>query len=226
MGDEFEANWRAAPPTPQYFDLGLDEDSDCSARDGSLETAAAGPYSNGAPSGVSVPNAFEGSGDVGVACLLNDLVDLLELAEAGEHVEWPAGWSEHSARAAIHARPVEAAPAKKPRIVLQPEAERNGGSTPFIPRPKAVPIVKAVRAKGNGVHSLPMFGSGHDLRLSGQVVWCRKCGRYGEERVRADGLGGPCKGPRSANPAHMKDLRRGIHPRTGLCLPLDVAYVR
>ena len=144
-GELFQANWRAAPPTPQAFNIGdansdMDEDSDCAARDGHLETAAAGPYVNGATLGVSVPDPLQTSGDDEVANVLNDLEELLELAEAGEHVEWPAGWSEHSARAAIHARPVEAAPAKKPRIELQPEAERNGGSTPFIPRPKAVPI--------------------------------------------------------------------------------------
>ena len=156
----------------------------------------------------------------------DDLADLLELAEAGEQVTWPPAWSEASARAAMNGRQVDKAPTKRSRIELQPEAERNGGSTPFIPRPKAVPIVKAVRGKGNGVHPLPMFGSGHDLRLSGQVVWCRKCGRYGEERVRADGFGGQCKGRRAANLTHLRDFRSGIHPATRLPLPPDVAYHR
>ena len=150
---------------------------------------------------------------------------MLELSRDGEAVSWPAGWTETTARAALDERPVEAL-AKKPRVESQPEAVRTSGSTPVSARPKAVQTVRAAQVeRGNG-HPLPVFGSGHDLRLSGEVVWCRKCGRYGEERVRADGLGGRCKGARFANHTQIGLLRGGYHPRTGHALPPDVAYHR
>jgi len=206
-GAEFQANWLAAPPTPQHF--AIDESSG-----DELEQVVSDGEPNDPEEAVS--------NDIPYA----DLADLLELADAGERVAWPPAWSEASARAAMNGRQVDKAPTKRSRIALQPEAERNGGSTLFIPRPKAVPNVRVARVTGNGTQPLPAFGSGHDLRLSGEVVWCRKCGRYGEERIRADGLGGPCKGRRAANLTHLRDFRLGVHPATRLPLPPDVAYHR
>ena len=73
-----------------------------------------------------------------------------------------------------------------------------------------------------------LLGSGHDdLRASGQLVWCRKCGRYGEGNLRSDGLGGPCKGVEARNATQFRLLTTGWHPqRRGVRLPPDVAFHR
>jgi len=199
----FWANWHAAPATPNYHEADGD--------DAQHDTASGEATTVSGQDGIAID---EGK-------LHDDLRDLLELAASGEAVMWPAGWSETLASDAIG--DLVEAPTKKPRLA-QPEAARASGSTPASARPMEVHNVEVVpRDVGHGARPVPAFGSGHDLRRSGQVAWCRKCGRYGEERLRADGLGGPCKGPRSANAAHLRDLRNGIHPRTGLALPPDVA---
>ena len=143
-GGEFQANWQAAPPTPQFFDMADDSDHGAMT-DGELENpemdeafGSDGEQERGVQVEASASEAIPYA----------DLEALVELSSVGEAVRCPAGWTEHSAKAALIERPAEAS-AKRSRIELQPEAERNGGSTPFIPRPKAVPIVKTVRANGN-----------------------------------------------------------------------------
>ena len=76
-------------------------------------------------------------------------------------------------------------------------------------------------------HIVWALGPGHDLRLSGEVIWCKKCGRYGEERVKQGmGIGGVCTGGRSVAHTQLNALRNGRHPRTGVPLPPDVAFRR
>ena len=76
-------------------------------------------------------------------------------------------------------------------------------------------------------HIVWALGPGHDLRLSGEVIWCRKCGRYGEERIKKGiGIGGVCTGSKSVAHTQLNALRKGEHPRTGLPLPPDVAFRR
>ena len=72
-----------------------------------------------------------------------------------------------------------------------------------------------------------MFGSGHDLRLSGRMIWCRKCGRFGEERINKKGLGGDCHGEEVRNQTQWDRLQTGRHPRKkDVFLPPDVAFTR
>ena len=75
------------------------------------------------------------------------------------------------------------------------------------------------------------FGRYHDLRLSGVLVWCRLCGRFGAERIqRGRGLGGDClvvtKGIKYRAHSQLLLLRDGLHPRTKEPLPPEVPYVR
>ena len=67
------------------------------------------------------------------------------------------------------------------------------------------------------------FGRGHDLFASGKLIWCRRCGAYGEERFRA--LLKPCGGNASQGmrAGQLCRLVKGEHPlRRGERLPLPV----
>ena len=62
--------------------------------------------------------------------------------------------------------------------------------------------------------------------MSGIVLWCFRCGVYGDKKAK--GLRNECKGrpPRQAHRGGMegqlRKLRNGIHPKTGECLPQAV----
>jgi hypothetical protein len=58
------------------------------------------------------------------------------------------------------------------------------------------------------------YGSGHNLYLSGRLVWCRTCGCYGETRLREirKPCTGPAVGPRKGLLARLLD---GRHPASG-----------
>ena len=89
------------------------------------------------------------------------------------------------------------------------------------------PPAAAAPARQPAPHIVWALGPGHDLRLSGEVIWCRKCGRYGEERVKQGvGIGGSCTGNRNVAHTQRNLLRRGLHPRTQAPLPPDVAFRR
>ena len=154
------------------------------------------------------------------------LDELLELAEDGFEVVWPDGWCESLARAHKRERPPLSEPAiKTVRVAQLPERTTSCGSTPAVVQQRnAAPPLAAPKAVGPAPSAAYKFGSGHDLRRNGRLIWCRKCGRYGEERFRPDGLGGPCGGPRVRNASQYNLLCSGRHPVRGHLLPREEAY--
>ena len=70
------------------------------------------------------------------------------------------------------------------------------------------------------------FGQGHNLRQSGMLIWCKICGRFGEERFREDGLGRKCSGDPGQYATQLNNLRRAQHPYKDRLLPLDIPFVR
>ena len=113
-----------------------------------------------------------------------------------------------------------------------PERESNVGSTPDIASAKAPPPAMAAALNpGPALDAVHEFGRYHDLRLSGVLVWCRLCGRFGAERIqRGRGLGGDClvalKGPKFRTHTQLNLLRDGLHPRTKEPLPPELPFVR
>ena len=126
-------------------------------------------------------------------------------------------------------------PRKKPRSD-QPECENIGASAGASVSTEVGPIVAAAHLNPNTAAECPlrnvmqMFGRYHDLRQSGALVWCRLCGRFGEERIRPDGLGGDgkvaLKGAKYRAHTQLNLLRSGLHPRTKMPLPVDIAFLR
>ena len=156
------------------------------------------------------------------------LGELLELERDGFGVVWPAGWTSVSAKAKMRERPSVAEPASKVRAVQLPERTTICDSTlANVQRRNVAPPLAVPKRMGPAPSAAPTFGSGHDLRRSGDLIWCRKCGRYGAERFRDDGLGGPCHGPRARNMTQWKRLMSGRHPTDKhRFLPPDVAFYR
>ena len=156
------------------------------------------------------------------------LQDLLELADDGIEVVWPTGWNESLARAQKRERPPLTEPApKKVRVAQLPECTTSSGSTPAVVQQRnAAPPLAAPKAVGPAPSAAFKFGSGHNLRRNGRLIWCRKCGRYGEERFRPDGLGGPCRGPSVRNASQFNLLCSGRHPVRRHLLPREQAYVQ
>ena len=62
---------------------------------------------------------------------------------------------------------------------------------------------------GEGDEDAKVHGS-HDLWVSRNVVWCRKCGAYSEAATR--GLSGECRPASRWGAACIRKLRRGEHP--------------
>ncbi len=63
--------------------------------------------------------------------------------------------------------------------------------------------------------------AGHELRITGPLTWCIRCGAYAEHH--AVGLAAPCRGapPRGGEfgrHTKLSRLRRGCHPKSGLPL--------
>ena len=156
------------------------------------------------------------------------LGELLELEADGLDVVWPPGWTSASAKARMRERPSVAEPASKVRAVQLPERTTICGSTPaVVQRRNVAPPLAVPKRLDPAPSAAPTFGSGHDLRRSGDLIWCRKCGRYGAERFREDGLGGPCRGREARNMTHWKRLMSGKHPTDKhRYLPPDVAFYR
>ncbi len=56
---------------------------------------------------------------------------------------------------------------------------------------------------------------GHDLRITGPMIWCNRCGRYASQRLRR-ALKAECAGVATAAYAtRLSRLRAGLHPLTG-----------
>ena len=58
----------------------------------------------------------------------------------------------------------------------------------------------------------------HCLKLSGSLVWCKLCGAYADQRVKA--FKKPCRGPEKvrSKAGQLVRLRQGRHPTTGEAL--------
>ena len=77
---------------------------------------------------------------------------------------------------------------------------------------------KAVEAANDGEKA----GGGHYRMLSGHVMWCRRCGCYGDDRAK--GLTDWCKGKPTdksggGRAEQLSYLLAGRHPRTRAVLP-------
>ena len=67
-------------------------------------------------------------------------------------------------------------------------------------------------------------GSGHLRMMSGDVIWCNRCGAYAT--WNAKGLAKPCPGPPKGvwgRARQLRNLRANLHPMTGSCLPTPIA---
>jgi hypothetical protein len=161
----------------------------------------------------------------------NDIAELVELDACGEAVKWPEGWSAQAARQAVCDRPRQVEP---PRKRVRPNEEGSvrasiddsafvNASVPVVPNSGEVQLPEV---PGHPTAHQWKFGSGHDLRLSGRLIWCRKCGRYGEEGINKKGVGGDCRGERVRIHTQYNLLRQGLHTRTERPIPPDVAFQR
>ena len=110
--------------------------------------------------------------------------DLLDLAEAGEQVHWSDALAEAAARKRKHERQGAAEPITIRLRREKPERVSNTESTLGVASVRVQPSLAAAPARQPAPHIVWALGPGHDLRLSGEVIWCRKCGRYGEERIK------------------------------------------
>ena len=152
---------------------------------------------------------------------------MIELQLAGEQVRMPPGADHADARGAEHESAASTSRPKRARLAM-PECESNVGSTPSIASTEALPIPPPIRMNpAPAQRAVFQFGQGHDLRESGPVIWCRSCGRYGEERVQEGrGIGGDCVGWGRRAHSHLRLLRSGRHPRTEVPLPPEYPYWR
>ena len=142
-----------------------------------LETAALDePDGNACSSEAASSNQAE---------LPHNLNDLLELEEVGENVSWPPGWTAGAARRALHERSLNMdRPTKRARQEAT-EHVSSDGSTPVVASARAPPIVQAALLNpGPAPVAVHEFGRYHDLRLSGVLVSCCLCGRFGAERIQ------------------------------------------
>ena len=59
----------------------------------------------------------------------------------------------------------------------------------------------------------------HRLRIIGDLIWCNRCGSYGQKRFKV--LKDACKGEEHAKSkaSQLSQLRKGCHPLTGAILP-------
>ena len=109
----------------------------------------------------------------------------------------------------------------------KPERASNTEPTLGVASVRVEPSLAAAPARQRAPHIVWALGPGHDLRLSGEVVWSRKCDRFGAERVKTGiGIGGRCLGEEKVAHTQRNLLRRGLHPRTMAPLPPDVAFKR
>ena len=86
------------------------------------------------------------------------------------------------------------------------------------------PALDAARTARIAATAKPILGDGHRLFVSGPVLWCRRCGLFGEHRLR--GLRAACQ-PEALNAQRRTNLDRlmaGRHPRSNGALPRAVAY--
>ena len=168
---------------------------------------------------------------------IEELEELIQLEQIGEAVGWPPGMNAMLARRAVHEWNANRGPPTKRAKGGQHERENIGGSAPVIVSANVAPFVQVAPLNPFPAPEHPLrdamhlFGRYHDLRQSGMVIWCRSCGRFGEERLQKDrGLGGDClvvtKGPKYRAHTQLNLLRAGFHPRTKAPLPPDVAFVR
>jgi len=110
---------------------------------------------------------------------------------------------------------------------VKPERVSSTDSTLGAASARVEPAAAAVPQRRIPPYQGWALGPGHDLRLSGELVWCRKCGRFGEERIKSGiGIGGRCLGEEQKTHTQLNNLRKGRHPRTRRPLPPDIAFER
>ncbi len=99
-----------------------------------------------------------------------------------------------------------------------PRAERD--APPAGPRRRGadgIPTADAARRGGQSQQLGAKWGAGHRLSATNGIVWCRRCGHFSAERVRA--LAAACRGEAVGVYASRRQrLLEGRHPVTGQLL--------
>ena len=212
----YEDKW-VAPVPPEIFNLA--DDGQAPLKKATVEDMA--------ESSSTADPAVHPNKDEGANINATDVEDLIELQLAGEQVRMPPGANHADARGAEHESAASTSRPKRARLAM-PECASNVGSTPSIASTEALPIPPPIRLNPAPAHvAVFQFGRNHDLRESGPVVWCRLCGRFGEERVQEGrGIGGDCVGWERRAHSQLRLLRSGRHPRTEAPLPPEYPYRR
>jgi len=229
-------DWTA--PLPEHFDIAdqppakkLKSETEITEAEAGNDQCSSSEAGNG-PAEADAQDAVAGQAD-----WIEELEDLIHLEENGESVGWPPGMSATLARRAVHEWNVNRGPPTKRAKGEQHERENIGGSAPGIVSANAAPFVQVAPLNPFPAPEHPLrdamhlFGRYHDLRQSGMVIWCRSCGRFGEERLqKGRGLGGNClvvtHGPKHRAHTQLNLLRDGFHPRTKARLPPEFAFER
>ena len=141
---------------------------------------------------------------------MDSLVELVELEEDNEVVEWPNGMTGAEARgiiAAMHPRKV-----RKTQIAATGSCEPLRIDMAMSEEPKQ-PVLKKLRFDTGRI------GREHRVFISGDILWCKVCGCWSTGRIRRDGLGGPTCVFKQSNATTLNRLMHGRHPETQIQLP-------
>ena len=129
---------------------------------------------------------------------------LHRLAGASSSSKQPAGAPE----AADDSKIAAVAPAAEPAVCNRLSAASPGGRF-GLARAGAFEDALQALVRIKGLHP------SHDLRLSGDIVWCKQSGGYARQRFKS--LKEKCGGPEAAKSraSQTANLREGRHPLTG-----------
>ena len=107
------------------------------------------------------------------------------------------------------------------RVVVYPEGALEGSATSGLASGTAVegledtPADSLAASAPRGSSTSATAHPSHELRKTGHIVWCSRCGRHAAVRL-GSGLLQPCRGEASgAYPARIRRLKSGCHPVTG-----------
>ena len=107
------------------------------------------------------------------------------------------------------------------RVAVYPEGALGGSATSGLASGTAVegledtPADSLAASAPRGSSTSATAHPSHELRKTGHIVWCSRCGRHAAVRL-GSGLLQPCRGEASgAYPARIRRLKSGCHPVTG-----------
>ena len=106
----------------------------------------------------------------------DELLELQDLHDAGEQIQWPDGFNEQTARELRRASEAITKPPFKRLRQMKPERERNTDSTLGVASATVDPPAAAAFVRRPAPHIVWALGPGHDLRLSGGVAATARSG--------------------------------------------------